>query len=388
MSVSSIEESGRAPDATRHARGIRVHGLTSSFGEVTALDDIDLEVSPGESLALLGPSGSGKSTFLRTVAGLQPVDSGEITIGGVAQQGLPPHRRDVAIVFQNFALYPHLDAFRNITLGLVHGLGMSRRDAEARARDVAHRMQITELLGRRPRAMSGGQRQRVALARALARQAGVVLLDEPLSGMDAQLHRVLREEIASVLRSSGATSITVTHDQQDAFAVADRVAVIHRGRIEQVGTPRELYARPATAFVAGFIGTPPMNLVEVEVRGGCCAGTFLRGARVAPGTALSAVAGRTQFRAGIRPEDIRLAAPECGGVSGPGVSATVRAVFYEGGSQIVRLGIDGDDAGSQLSARVPADVRLGAGDRVPVSWDPDRLHLFDADSGLRIGGGQ
>ena len=176
-----------------HAKSIRVHGLTRTFGEVTALDHVDLDVIPGESLVLLGPSGSGKSTFLRAVAGLEEIDSGEITIGGVPQQGLPPHRRDVAIVFQNFALYPHLDALRNITLGLVHGLGMTRGDAELRARAVAQRLQITELLGRRPREMSGGQRQRVAMGRSIVRNPKVWCMDEPLSNLDATLRVSTRD---------------------------------------------------------------------------------------------------------------------------------------------------------------------------------------------------
>ena len=365
-----------------HAKSIRVHGLTRTFGEVTALDHVDLDVIPGESLALLGPSGSGKSTFLRAVAGLEEIDSGEITIGGVPQQSLPPHRRDVAIVFQNFALYPHLDALRNITLGLVHGLGMTRGDAELRARAVAQRLQITELLGRRPREMSGGQRQRVALARALARQAGVVLLDEPLSGMDAQLHVVLREEIATLLRSSGATSIHVTHDQQDAFAVADRVAVIHRGRIEQIGTPRELYSRPTTAFVAGFIGTPPMNLAEVRVRDGYCTGGFLEGVPLEELGGMPVLRGRDRFRVGIRPDDLRLGTP--GDSRDRVIGVTVTAVSYEGGSQIVRLSRNGDVAGGTLSARMTADASVSEGDRLSASWSRGALHVFDAETGIRI----
>ncbi len=246
---------------------VSLRGIRKSFGSVTALDGVDLEITDGENLAVLGPSGSGKSTLLRIVAGLEDADSGTVEFDGVDQASVPPHRRDAAIVFQHFALYPHLSALENITLGLRHGLGLPKREAEARARDLAARMQIEELLDRKPKQMSGGQRQRVALARALARRSSIVLLDEPLSGLDAQLHATLRLEIASMLRAVGATGINVTHDQMDAMAMADRIAVIHHGRIEQIGTPDELYATPQTLFVASFIGSPPMSLLEVDEAG-------------------------------------------------------------------------------------------------------------------------
>ncbi len=246
---------------------INIAGVRKCFGPVAALDGVHLDIAEGEHLAVLGPSGSGKSTLLRVIAGLETPDAGSVTFNGQLQNGIPPHLRDSAIVFQHFALYPHLSSLDNITLGLRHGLGLSKATAERRAREVAARMHVEHLLDRKPKAMSGGQRQRIALARALARQSGIVLLDEPLSGLDAQLHAVLRLEIAALLRSVGATAVNVTHDQLDAMAMADRIAVIRDGVIEQMGTPDELYTTPETLFVAGFIGSPPMNLFSVNERG-------------------------------------------------------------------------------------------------------------------------
>ncbi len=243
---------------------VHISNVNKNFGQVKALEDINLEVQSGENIAILGPSGSGKSTLLRTIAGLETVDTGEIRFGGELQNRIPPEARDVAIVFQSYALYPHLSSRENITLGLRHGKKLSRAKADARATDIATRMQVEHLLDRKPRQMSGGQRQRIALARALARRSSIVLLDEPLSGLDAQLHASLRVEIAGLLQSVGATGINVTHDQADAMAMASRIAVINKGRIEQLGTPEELYRQPQTLFVAGFVGTPPMNLFAVD----------------------------------------------------------------------------------------------------------------------------
>lgn len=367
--------------------GLVLRGIRRFFGDVVALDGVDLAVTRGESLVVLGPSGSGKSTLLRIIAGLDHADEGEVLIGGRDQIGLPPHRRDVAIVFQHFALYPHLTALRNITLGLRHGLRLDPAAADRRARDVAGRLQITELLDRLPRQLSGGQRQRVALARALARQAGVVLLDEPLSGLDAQLRQSLRIEIAGRLRSAGATTVHVTHDQIDAMATADRIAVLRDGRLEQVGTPDELYHRPRTAFVAGFIGSPPMNLMPADhTHDGWRTPLGLVHHPDLPGRPAAGGGGVT---VGVRPEHLRVSGPNPeasdgpwrngdGETSGTGTEAQVFApavvslVVPAGPEKIVHL----DAAGTAMAARCAADVPLRPGAEVTLTASVADLHLF------------
>ncbi len=335
---------------------------------MTAVNDISLDVEDGESLVVLGPSGSGKSTLLRVIAGLEYPDEGEVTIGGVPQIDLPPHRRDVAIVFQHFALYPHLSALDNITLGLVHGLKLGKADARSRAHEVAARMDITDLLARRPREMSGGQRQRVALARALARRAGVVLLDEPLSGLDAQLRLGLRAEIAQLFRANGTTSIHVTHDQNDAMAMADRIAVFNHGRIEQLGTPDDLYSRPVSLFVAGFIGSPPMNIITMDVQ----AGELLHG----PFGTIRSSTHHPSVAIAVRPEHLSLTGP-----AEWSLEAQVTTVEHEGPSKIIHFSA----GGYVLRARVAPGVLAEPGTTVRVYCRPQDVHVFDTTTGLRIG---
>ncbi|SMH28213.1 carbohydrate ABC transporter ATP-binding protein, CUT1 family [Rathayibacter oskolensis] len=343
---------------------VELASLTKTFGAVRALDGIDLRIEDGEHVAVLGPSGSGKSTLLRVIAGLEDADSGTVSFAGVSQAGIPAHQRDAAIVFQHFALYPHLSSLENITLGLRHGLGLPKKEAEARARDIAGRMQVEHLLDRRPKQMSGGQRQRIALARALARRSGIVLLDEPLSGLDAQLHAVLRLEIATLLRSVGATGINVTHDQLDAMAMADRIAVIRDGRIEQLGTPDELYAAPATLFVAGFIGTPPMNLMTV---GEDQASPF------------GAVRGAAGLTLGVRAEQLRLA-------SGPGdgwsITGVVELVEPTGKDRVVHLRT-AEGAAVALRCDVVESPRVGSA--VSAVCGRSDVHVYDSLTGARLG---
>lgn len=346
---------------------VRLENLRRSFGGVTALDGIDLDIHDGENIAILGPSGSGKSTLLRIIAGLDSADSGDVLFDGVPQRDTPPHLRDAAIVFQHFALYPHLSALENITLGLRHGLGLSRRDAELRAREIASRMQVEHLLERKPKQMSGGQRQRIALARALARRSGIVLLDEPLSGLDAQLHAVLRLEIASLLRRAGATGINVTHDQMDAMAMADRIAVLNKGRIEQLGTPDELYAAPATLFVASFIGSPPMNLLPMDDEG-----------RSSFGDAGLRTLAPTTF--GVRAEDLEPVAPGTGGALT--VTGVVGLIEPAGRDRVVQMLTE---AGDNVAFRCDAGASPRPGDLVTVATRPERVHVYDTTSGLRVG---
>ena len=352
-------------------RRIELHAAVKRFGSVTALDSIDLTIEPGEHLAVLGPSGSGKSTLLRIIAGLEDLDDGDITFDGTTQRGIEPHERDVALVFQQYSLYPHLTALGNITIGLRHGRRLSAADADARARKVSETLGIEALLDRRPKAMSGGQRQRIALARALARQSGVVLLDEPLSGLDAQLRLTLRVEITSHLHATGATTVHVTHDQSDAMTSADRVAVMEAGRIVQLGTPSELYDTPATLFVAKFVGTPPMNIVPI--------------ADIGDGRGLSSFgehqlrldpAMRNDIVAGFRPEDLRLddTAPWT-------TTGTVVAVEHAGPERIVHLAVDGHT----VAARTPATALPSEGETIVLSVDPERIHVFAGEGGHRHG---
>jgi multiple sugar transport system ATP-binding protein len=347
---------------------IQLQAVAKSFGKVRALNSIALDIADGEQVAVLGPSGSGKSTLLRVIAGLETPDGGAVRIGGVDQRGVPAHRRDVAIVFQHFALYPHLSSLENITLGLRHGLKLDKAEAHRRAYDVAARMQVEHLLPRKPREMSGGQRQRIALARALARQSSVVLLDEPLSGLDAQLHAVLRVEIAGLLRSVGATGVNVTHDQTDAMAMADRVAVFRDGQVEQVGTPDQLYAEPATAFVASFLGSPPMNLVDAD------ASPF----------------GEHRLRVphpvhlGVRPERLRF------GDTGPWVASGLTALIEPNGAdRVVHLEMDvTGPRRTTFAVRCRAGEQPALGSRVHLSCEPADMHVFAGSDGPRLGTAQ
>lgn len=353
---------------------IELHDITKSFGTVKALDGVSLDIADRENMSILGPSGSGKSSLLRVIAGLEEPDAGTVSLNGRDQRGIPAHKRDISIVFQNFALYPHLSSLGNITLGLRHGLGLSKAEAEERARAVARLMRVEELLDRRPRAMSGGQRQRIALARALARHAGVVLLDEPMSGLDAQLHVSLRAEIHQLITREQATGVTVTHDQQDAMSMADRIAVMNHGRIVQLGTPDELYDTPVSTFVAGFIGAPPMNLIEVS--GGRAGGTTPFGV-VNAGSAGGA--DEDNVTVGIRPEDLHLGRAD----GSRAWTATGTVILVEPHGPMRTVHVDLGDTVVLLSCR--SDQRPELQSRVSIWAAPERVHIFTGAQGLRAG---
>ena len=318
----------------------------------------------GELLAVVGPSGSGKSTLLRLIAGLEEADAGRVLVGGRDVTGLPPARRGVAMVFQSFALFPHLTVEQNIGFGLD-----ARRTPRAEARklvaEAAGRLEIGALLGRRPAQLSGGERQRVALARALAGRPAVLLLDEPLSNLDAQLRASARAELSRLHADLGATMVHVTHDQAEALSLGERVAVLCDGRLEQLGTPDEVYDRPATRFVAGFLGTPPMNLLEGEVRDG----------RVAAGPlTVPAPAGAHPGPVvlGVRPEALHPAAE--------GFEAVVDVAERAGHERLwhVRAG------GHRLAVRPPAEAAAVAGERVRLEADPAGIRLFSAADGRAL----
>ncbi len=358
---------------------VTLQGLVKTFGTVEAVRGVDLEIPNHEFVVLVGPSGCGKSTVLRMIAGLEDITAGVIRIGDVQVNDVPPKDRNIAMVFQNYALYPHMTVEQNLSFGL-----RLRKVARAEIRTKVHRaadlLGIADLLDRRPRELSGGQRQRVAMGRALVRDPRVFLFDEPLSNLDANLRGQMRIEIQRLHQRLRTTTLYVTHDQVEAMTLADRVVVMNAGRIEQAGTPDEIYHQPRTRFVAGFMGSPPMNFVDCQL-------TATNGrvaARLAAGPALplpAAMAERVRGRvgqnlvAGLRPEDIREPGADGGSVVH---EAAIDIVEPLGRETIVyfRLGA------ATLCARVGSGVQLSAGAALPLAFHPDRLHLIDPDTGL------
>ena len=355
--------------------------VSKRFGAVSAVDDLCLDVPDGEMLVLLGPSGCGKTTSLRMLAGLESISSGEIRIGGAVVNDLPPRARDIAMVFQSYALYAHLTVFENLAYPL-RVRKLPKAEIDRRVRDVAGVVQIGELLDRKPRALSGGQRQRVALGRAIIRRPAVFLMDEPLSNLDAKLRLHTRGELKRFQRDLATTTIYVTHDQAEAMTLADRVAIMDRGVLQQVGPPKEVYARPASVFVAGFLGSPPMNLLDVGVTSadGDLAFEIARTTVPAAGrlgaSLLTLPGGQTQAILGVRPEEVQLRREH-----GPGaVPGDVFVVEDLGNERLVTL----DLGGQFVVARAPSDYPAGMGDRLWFGFDPDRAHLFDPVSQRRI----
>jgi len=359
-----------APADTAGA-SIRLTGVSRRWGEVTALDRIALDVAPGRFTVLLGPSGCGKSTCLRIVAGLETASEGRVEIGGRDVTHLPPAARGVAMVFQSYALFPHLTVVENILFGL-----KARRVAPAertrRLDRAVEMLGIGRLLERKPAQLSGGQQQRVALGRAIVAEAPVCLMDEPLSNLDAQLRAEMRREILALQRRLGITMLYVTHDQTEAMSMADQIVLLRDGRIEQDAPPATVYARPATEFAARFIGTPPMNLFPLARHGDgmVIAGTdrpVLAGS--ASGAAFGAAAGAAL--GGIRPEDLRLA--------DGGIAARVTDAEYLGADTVLACAV----GATTLLARLPGRVALAAGTKVHLAVDAP-LHLFDIETGRRI----
>ena len=343
---------------------ILLEGVSKHWGEARALDAISFSAEAGAFVVLLGPSGCGKSTTLRLIAGLDEPSSGRIHIAGRDVTHLPPAERGIAMVFQSYALFPHLTVAENIVFGLkVRKVEPSER--AARLSKVADLLGLSKLLERKPSQLSGGQQQRVALGRAIIAEQPVCLMDEPLSNLDAQLRGEMRREIRGLQQRLGITMVYVTHDQTEAMTMADRVVLLRDGRIEQVGAPDELYANPRTAFTAGFIGAPPMNLLPLSP-----AGESWRFA----GTDVSApYAGSEPATLGIRPEDLAIDA-------GGQLPAIVESVEYLGADTLVSARA-GDTA---LLARVPRHAQLATGDRIRVTWQPQDQHLFSTRTGERI----
>jgi multiple sugar transport system ATP-binding protein len=348
--------------------------VTKRFDDVVAVESLNLEIEDGELLVLLGPSGCGKSTVLRMVAGLEDVTEGTISIGGQVVNDLQPRDRDVAMVFQSYALYPHLSVAKNIEFPLRHH-GVPRQERERLVQQTAAMLSLTDLLHRRPGALSGGQRQRVALARAIVRSPKAFLMDEPLSNLDATLRTQTRADIVTLQRRLGTTTIYVTHDQVEAMTMGDRIAVLNAGRLQQVAPPQELYERPANTFVAGFLGSPGMNLMPatVEAAGGQLVGRMASGLLPLPRT--TTVAAGAEVVIGCRPEDLAID-PE------GTFTATVAIVELLGADVHVVCQLDG---GPRIVVRQEVGAaRPAAGAAIRLRIDPAALHLFDAASGSRL----
>jgi len=350
-------------------------------GGVCAIAGLTLEVADGELMVVVGPSGCGKSTLLRLVAGLEEPTSGTVKIGDRAVNGLRPQQRNVAMVFQDYALYPYMSARKNIEFPLKMRR-LPRAEIRARVERVARLLEIEPLLDVLPKHLSGGQRQRVAMGRALVRDPSVFLLDEPLSNLDARLRVQVRAEIKELQRRTETTMIYVTHDQVEAMTLGDRVAVLHQGRLQQVATPRELYERPANVFVAGFIGSPPMNLFPATVEDASEARVSVRiGDAVLPipGTRLRGVpqlAGR-RVTAGIRPEAVGV---EAAGSTGASVEGRVGDMENLGHESLAYLRLGAAEAlgaAVRVIARVAGMISFAPGERCAVRFDPERLYLFD-----------
>ena len=351
---------------------VELRSVVKSYdGKLTVIHGIDLDIGHGEFVVFVGPSGCGKSTLLRMIAGLESITGGEIRIDGEVVNDRPPRRRDIAMVFQDYALYPHKSLFENMAFGL-----RLRKTPEAEIRrrvlDAARLLRIEHLLERRPAALSGGQRQRVAIGRAIVRQPKVFLFDEPLSNLDAQLRGEMRSEIKRLHQRLGATMIYVTHDQVEAMTLADRIAVLSAGRKMQYDTPDAVYHRPAALFVAGFTGAPPMNLVDAHIAdGGADLGDGVRLALPAP---LARHGGARKL--GIRPENLRLAA-EAGDLQ---VAASVALIEPLGAETLVTLKI----GTAEMIARTSASFRAAPGTSVTLHVRPAHLHLFDPHNGAAL----
>jgi sn-glycerol 3-phosphate transport system ATP-binding protein len=324
-----------------------LHGVSKVWGASRAVDDVSFEAVAGRFLVLLGPSGCGKSTTLRLIAGLEQVTSGRVQIGGADVTTLPPAGRNISMVFQSYALFPHLSVAENIVFGLrVRDVPVAERGA--RLTKVAALLGLEKLLERKPSQLSGGQQQRVALGRAIIAETPVCLMDEPLSNLDAQLRQEMRREIRALQQKLGITMVYVTHDQTEAMTMADQVVLLREGRIAQNGSPDELYGRPANVFAARFIGTPPMNV-------------------------MAGVPGAGEGRLlGVRPEDVRLETR--------GLPATVESIEYLGADSIVTCRAGGES----ISARVARHAAAARGDQVHLAWNDAAVHMFDARTEERI----
>ncbi|APZ44344.1 ABC transporter ATP-binding protein [Acidihalobacter ferrooxydans] len=360
---------------------IELRKLGKSYGRkhpVTVLSDVDLTIADGEFIVFLGPSGCGKTTLLRMIAGLEDITAGELLIDGQRANDLPPVKRRVALVFQSYALYPHMSVSDNMAFGLkLQGKARGRQaraEIARRVREAATLLEIDHLLDRKPRQLSGGQRQRVAIGRAIVREPALLLMDEPLSNLDAALRGQMRLELIELHRRLGNTTVYVTHDQVEAMTLGDRIAIINEGHIVQVGPPLEVYHRPANRFVAGFIGSPRMNFLagRLEVEAGAVRVALADGVVLTTDVDAPTAAGG-EATLGVRPEDLSIAAPGAGELAGK-----VRVVEPLGEATVLHVLLDapGD---TQIAVRIHGTLTLEPGSAVGIRVRPEHCHVFDAD---------
>ncbi|MDR6901282.1 sn-glycerol-3-phosphate ABC transporter ATP-binding protein UgpC [Rhizobium miluonense] len=353
---------------------VELHNIHKAYGALTVIHDISLSIEDGEFIALVGPSGCGKSTLLRMIAGLEEITDGDVSIGGQVVNSMTPRERNIAMVFQSYALYPHMTVAENMGFNLKLS-GETKQVIEQRVNEAARMLDLTKLLDRKPAQLSGGQRQRVAMGRAIVRNPAVFLFDEPLSNLDAKLRVQMRSEIKALHQKVQTTSIYVTHDQIEAMTLADRIVVLNQGRIEQQGTPIELYRKPANLFVAGFIGSPAMNFLDGVVEG-------LEGSpavRLKDRTPIR-IAGERKVKAGqsvkvgLRPEHLSLAS------GGSPLTGQTLLVEPTGAQTHVLF----DLAGEQVTAVVDGEAPVRYGQPLNVSVSPEQVYVFDAASGLAL----
>ncbi|WP_176038205.1 ABC transporter ATP-binding protein [Brucella tritici] len=351
---------------------VELRSIHKAYGNVEVIPSIDLSIADAEFVALVGPSGCGKSTLLRMIAGLEQITSGDLHIGDRNVNRANPSERDVAMVFQNYALYPHMSVFDNIAFNLQLA-GRPKAEIRDRVGEAARMLDLTALLDRKPHQLSGGQRQRVAMGRAIVRKPSVFLFDEPLSNLDAKLRVLMRAEIKELHQKVKITSIYVTHDQIEAMTLADRVVVLNKGRIEQQGTPMELYTKPANIFVAGFIGSPAMNFLEAMVEHSSAGAAI----RLASGSKLEMPDSDTDRSGkvvlGLRPEHLEVRRDG-------GIPAKVRLIEPTGAQAHVVFEVGSE----KLMAVVNSEMSLAVGDVVELGISCERMHLFDPTSGARI----
>ena len=355
-----------------------IENLSKHFGDVVAVDDLTLEIVDREFLTLLGPSGCGKTTTLNIIAGLEDPTSGRVFFDDDDVTNVPPERRDIAMVFQTYALYPHMRVYDNIAFGL-RMRHTPVDEIEQLVQEAAKAMEIDHLLRRKPRELSGGQRQRVALARAIVRNAHVFLLDEPLSNLDAKLRVTMRTELKRLHAELEKTFVYVTHDQAESLIMSDRIVVLNEGKLQQLGTPEEIYNQPANAFIAGFVGSPPMNFFDGQLQNGGDQ-WLVKGegytCEVAPGQTQRLVENASaEVQLGVRPEDIEVL---------PGESPTAQAnvVVREplGSDLFLTLELEG----VTFKARTHPDARIDRGDIVPIRFQPTKVHLFNRTTGATL----